>query len=198
LHQIRIPQQQSLLLFICKPLNYSTLFSFLLILISSPVFSQSGNTGSPVQPPTQKARKLIQIADKFYIDTSWSSAYRPDSIFLYFYNVRGKYPESSETIQAKATQYLLHTGLHFTGSGYITFRFFIDSAGQMMKRVEILQTDEFYKEYFFPEGLVWTLYDFLKTLHDWKPARLPKGLPPFYINLMSFKIHEGHIDHIIP
>jgi len=143
-------------------------------------------------------RKLIRIFDQLYTDTTWSSAYRPDSVFIYYYNVRGKYPESSETIKRNASEYLQNAGPHFTGSGYITFRFFIDSAGQIQKRVEVLETDEFYKAYVFQEDLVWILYEFLNTLHDWKPAKMPKGLPPFYINLLTFKIHEGHIDHIIP
>jgi hypothetical protein len=68
----------------------------------------------------------------------------------------------------------------------------------MLKRVEVLQTDEFYKEKTFPDGLVWILYDFLNTLHGWTPAKAPQGYPPFYNNVMTFKIHEGNIVNIIP
>jgi hypothetical protein len=143
-------------------------------------------------------RKLILLNGKMYTDTAWSSSFKPDSIFVYYYNVRSKYPESSETIREKSRNYLRIIGRHFSGSGYITFRFFIDSIGQMQKRVQVLQMDEQYKVYRFSEGLVWDLYDYLKTLQKWKPAKAPKGYPPFYIGLMTFKIHEGNIVNIIP
>ena len=143
-------------------------------------------------------RKLIHLQDKVFTDTTWSSSYNPDSIFVYYYSVRSKYPESSQTIRANAEGYLMQRGQHFSGSGYLTFRFFIDSAGHVSKRIQVLQTDEFYKDYQFSDKLIWTLCDFLKTLHDWNPAKAPKGYPPFYIHLITFKIHEGRIVNIIP
>jgi hypothetical protein len=179
-------------------LKNSIIFLVTLLIISSSVFCQSENVDSPTTYHTVNTKKLIHILDKVFTDTAWSSSFPPDSVFVYYYNVRSKYPESSETLRVKASEYILNTGLNFTGSGYITFRFFIDSVGQMLKRVEVLQTDAFYKVYFFKDNLVWILYDFLNTLHAWKPARAPKGYPPFYINLMTFKIHEGNIVNIIP
>jgi hypothetical protein len=143
-------------------------------------------------------RKLIHVLKKVFTDTSWSSSIPPDSVLVYYYNFRAKYPESSETLREQSSEYLLKTGQHFTGSGYITFRFFIDSSGKMLRRVEVLQTDEFYKEYSFEDELVWTLFDFVNSLHAWKPARAPKGNLSLYINLLTFKIHEGTIVNIIP
>jgi hypothetical protein len=171
-------------------------FTFLasLLIISTSLFSQSPGTNSS----TLNERKLIHIRNKIFTDTSWSSPVPPDSVFVYYYSVRSKYPESSETLKERASEYLMKAGQHFAGSGYITFRFFIDSAGKMLRRVEVLQTDEFYKGYSFTDELVWILFDFVNTLHDWKPAKTPKGYPPFYINLLTFKIHEGSIVNIIP
>jgi hypothetical protein len=169
-----------------------------LLIISSSVFSQSeGNDNSNPNQNVIK-RKLIHILDKVFTDTTWSSSFQSDSVFVYYYNVRSKYPESSETLKGESSEYLLKAGQNFTGSGYITFRFFIDSSGKMMRRVEVLQTDEFYKKYSFKDELVWILFDYLNTLRAWKPAKAPKGYPPFYINLLTFKIHEGNIVNIIP
>jgi hypothetical protein len=175
-------------------LKNSIIFLASLLVISTSLFSQSPGTDSS----TLNARKLIHIHGKVFTDTTWTSVFSPDSVFVYYYNFRAKYPESSETLRAQASEYLTNAGLHFKGSGYITFRFFIDSVGKMMRRVEVLQTDEFYKEYAFKDELVWILFDFVNTLHDWKPAKAPKGYPPFYINLLTFKIHEGNIVNIIP
>ncbi len=175
-------------------MKHSIISLVLLLTDSIAVFGQSaGNNSSSL-----KSGNLIRFHDRFFTDTTWTYPVQPDSVFVYYYNIRAKYPESSETLREQASDFLLKTGKHFTGSGYITFRFFIDSTGKMLRRIEVLQTDEFYKEYFFEEKLVWTLLDFLNTLHDWKPATAPKGYPPLYINLLTFKIHEGHIIHIIP
>jgi hypothetical protein len=179
-------------------LRNSFIFLVFLLIISTSVFSQSVGTDSSTLNHTVNSRKLIHILNKVFTDTTWPSSFLPDSVFVYYYNFRAKYPESSETLREESAKYLQKAGLHFTGSGYITFRFFIDSTGKMLRRVEVLQTDEFYKEYSFEDELVWNLYDFLNTLHDWKPARAPKGYPPFYINLLTFKIHEGYIVNIIP
>jgi hypothetical protein len=179
-------------------LKNSFIFLISLLIISTSLFGQSGGTDSSTLNHTANTRKLIHILNKVFTDTTWYSTFQPDSVFVYYYNFRAKYPESSETLREESSEYLLKAGQHFTGSGYITFRFFIDSAGKMLRRVEVLQTDEFYKEYSFKDDLVWILFDFVNTLHDWKPAKAPKGYPPFYINLLTFKIHEGNIVNIIP
>jgi len=175
-------------------LKNSIIFLVSLLIISSSLFSQSAGPDSL----TLNTRKLIRIHNKVFTDTAWFFSSPPDSVFVYYYNIRAKYPESSETLRAQASEYLTKVGLHFKGNGYITFRFFIDSTGKILRRVEVLQTDEFYKEYSFEDGLIWILFDFLNTLHEWKPAKAPKGYPPFYINLLTFKIHEGNIVNIIP
>jgi len=179
-------------------LKISIIFLLVLLIIYSSVFSQSENTDSSTPYHTVNTRKLIHVLDKVFTDTTWSSSFQPDSVFVYYYNVRSKYPESSETLRGEASEYLLNTGLQFSGSGYITFRFFIDSTGHKLKRTEVFQTDESYRGYYFQDRLVWILYEFLNTLHDWKPAKAPKGYPPFYINVMTFKIHEGNLVNIIP
>jgi hypothetical protein len=175
-------------------LKNSFIYFISLFIVSTSVFGQP----AVINSSTLNTGKLIHIHSKVFIDTTWASAIPPDSVFVYYYSVRAKYPKSSETLREEASDYLLKAGQHFTGSGYVTFRFFIDDTGKMQRRVEVLQTDEFYKEYSFDDQLVWTLFDFLNTLHNWKPAKAPKGYPPFYINLLTFKIHEGNIVNIIP
>jgi hypothetical protein len=175
-------------------LKNSIIFLAPLVITSTFLYSQSAGA----DPSNFNSRKLIHISGKVFTDTTWTFSFKPDSVFVYYYNFRAKYPESSETLRAQASDYLTKTALHFKGSGYITFRFFIDSTGKILRRVEVLQTDEFYKEYSFEDGLIWILFDFVNTLHDWKPAKVPKDYPPFYINLLTFKIHEGHIVNIIP
>lgn len=169
-----------------------------LVLYSFGGFSQSGNSVSSTQHAVTDPRQLIHVHGRTFTDTAWSSSYSPDSIFTYYYSLRSKYPESSETIRQYAVDFLSASGQRFAGSGYMTFRFFIDTAGRMAKRIEVLQTDEFYKEYNFDEKLVWALFDFLQTMHEWKAAKAPNGFPPFYINIITFKIHEGSVVNVIP
>ncbi len=165
-----------------------------------PALDYSGfyNNGklNPVTDTTTK--KLIEWKGRTFIDTSWSSPFSPDSIFVYYYNVRSKYLESSEGLCHRASHFLEAGNNTNTGSGYITFRFFIDSAGQIQKRVQVIETSEVYKHYHFDENIVWLLFDYLESLKDWNPARAPKGYPPFYIGIMTFKIHEGKIVAVIP
>jgi hypothetical protein len=179
-------------------LKNSFIFLVSLLFISTSLFSQRVGSDSSTLNHTTNTRRLIYVLKKVFTDTTWTSSFQPDSVFFYYYSFRAKYPKSSETLREESSEYLAKTGHHFTGSGYITFRFFIDSTGKMSKRVEVLQTDEFYKEYSFEDGLIWVLSDFMNTLHDWKPAKVLKGYPPFYINLLTFKIHEGNIVNIIP
>jgi hypothetical protein len=142
--------------------------------------------------------KLIHVKKEVFMDTVWEGSVPPDSIMVYYYSVRGKYPESSETIRKQALEYLMTTHRVYSGSGYITFRFYIDHNGHMLKRVQVLQTDSLYKEYEFPNDLVIDLFNFLKTLHAWKPAQDIPHVPPYYINLMSYKIQDGTLVDIIP
>jgi hypothetical protein len=142
--------------------------------------------------------RYIYLGKNVYLDTTWTEPIRPDSILVYFYNVRGKYPESSRTIKEKANEYLKNTNHMYSGSGYITFRFFIDSTGHILRRIQLFQTDEFYKDYVFKEDLVSDLFDFLRTMQSWKPAPVMGRVPRYYVNIISFKIHEGNLVNIIP
>jgi hypothetical protein len=153
---------------------------------------------SEIRLNDQDERKLIIINDKQYIDTAWSSSVNPDSIFVYYYSIRSKYPQSSESIRAQSISFLKKRGVPVKGSGYLTYRFFIDSTGRMQKRVQVLQTNETYKKYIFYNDLIWGLFDYLETLKQWKPAKVRVGYPPFYIGIMTFKIHEDSIVAVIP
>jgi hypothetical protein len=167
---------------------------FLLIIILKPDLIRSQTSVDSLSGRT----KLIYKNRNVFIDTAWEGLYPVDSIMVYYYSVRGKYPESSETIRKRVRAYLETTHRAYSGSGYITFRFYIDHKGQMLKRVQVLQTDSLYKEYEFPVDLVIDLFNFLKTLHAWKPALDIPNVPPYYINLMSFKIQNGTLVDIIP
>jgi hypothetical protein len=169
-------------------------FLILLIILIRPGFLRSQSSGNSISG----RQKLIHLNRNVFMDTVWEGSVPPDSIMVYYYSVRGKYPESSETIRKQAQEYLETTHRIYSGSGYITFRFYIDHNGQMLKRVQVLQTDSLYKEYIFPGNLIMDLFVFLKTLHAWKPAQDIQQVPPYYINLMSFKIQNGTLVDIIP
>jgi hypothetical protein len=172
-------------------------FTFVFV-IPLTVCCQTPHPGTSSSNPPGNAVQYIHSGNLVYMDTTWRESIRPDSILVYFYNLGGKYPESSQTIKEKAGKYLQKTNHIYSGSGYITFRFFIDSTGNMLKRIQLIQTDEFYKDYTFNETLVSDLFHFLKTLQSWKPAHLKTGIPPYYVNFISFKIHEGNLVNIIP
>jgi hypothetical protein len=116
----------------------------------------------------------------------------------YYYNIGGKYPESSTSILKEVQLFLKDNQENFIGSGYITFRFKIDCEGKLMQRVQVLQTDEKYKSYHFDKGLVNELFVFLKTLNKWKIAKARNGETLLYNAFLSFKIKNGKVNNLIP
>jgi hypothetical protein len=169
-----------------------------LLMIPLQVKCQSHSPSSSISNHSGNIVHYIYLGPNVYMDTLWNEHVRPDSILVYFYSIRGKYPESSETIKEKASIFLKNSGHIYSGSGYVTFRFFIDSTGHMLKRIQLFQTDEFYKNYVFEETLISDLYTFLRTMQSWKPAPSLPGIPRYYVSLISFKIHEGSLVNIIP
>ena len=114
----------------------------------------------------------------------------------YYYSVGGKYPRASATL---LNDFKAFTGKkRYPGSGYITFRFVIDTTGNMLKKVQVIQTDEYYKDHYFDKALVDELFAYLKTLHEWKTPVLPNGARLPYRAVMTFKIDNGKVINIIP
>jgi hypothetical protein len=117
---------------------------------------------------------------------------------VYYYQVGGKYPESSASLLNEAKEFMKKRNKKYSGNGYVTFRFSIDCEGKMRRRVQVLQTDDHYKSYHFSKNFVDELYSFVKTLNKWKIAKTKNGMPYFYTTLVTFKIKDGEIINIIP
>ncbi len=134
-----------------------------------------------------------------FMDTTLPSFTSPchDKNVLY-YQIGAKYPESSLSI-LKNAQAFTSNYHNFSGNGYITFLFIIDCKGKIAPRIQVLQTDENYKKYYFEKDFVTLLYAFLKTMDKWKIARINnREVPLAYHTFITFKIQNGKVVNIIP
>jgi hypothetical protein len=143
--------------------------------------------------------QIIVLPDGEYMDTT-STRHSPcaSAPMAHYYSVAGKYPRSSETLRQATQELLARRHRAYQGSGYVTFRFLIDCAGQRLPRVQVLQTDATYQRYRFSPELVSELYGFLKTLTEWRTAKSPNGQAVNYSAYLSFKITDGKVVAIIP
>ena len=117
---------------------------------------------------------------------------------VYYYSVHGKYPKSSASLLKEVKTFLAGKTNLYSGSGYITFRFTIDCTGHMLKKVQVLQTDESYHDFHFDKVFVNELYDYVKTLAQWKPTGLKSQPAINYMAFITFKIRDGKVINIIP
>ncbi len=138
------------------------------------------------------------LADGEYMDTVNNIPNGCREWNVFYYQVNGKYPESSFDIMMRAKTFLLKNKINYTGSGYITYRFRIDCDGKMLRRVQVLQTDENYKATHFSKELVNNLYAFITTLDKWQAGVLRDKSIVAYKAFISFKIKDGKIIAVIP
>lgn len=132
-----------------------------------------------------------------FMDTTGSASPEANT-FAYYYSVDGKYPKSSATLLKEVRTSLQQQNNLYNGSGYITFRFVIDTMGRMMKRVQVLQTDSVYRSFHFDKQFVDELYTFIKSLNQWKIARSGAGSAIPYRAYISFKVKNGKVINILP
>lgn len=119
--------------------------------------------------------------------------------YPYYYQFDAKYPESSSTLLSNCQSFLRHKHLKLKGNGYITFNFMIDNDGKI-NFTKFTQIDENYKPTKFNKKAILKIYDFVKSLDNWKKIRYQgnEELPISYITFMSFKIENAKITNIIP
>ncbi|MCF0058525.1 hypothetical protein [Dyadobacter sp. CY356] len=117
---------------------------------------------------------------------------------LYYYDVKAKYPDGSLSILNDTKQYLKKTNNTYVGTGYITFRFFINCEG-VISRTKVMQTDENYKVTHFEKKFINDLYGFLLTMDKWKKNPTIYDIKNAnYLSFVSFKIKNGEVIAIIP
>jgi hypothetical protein len=133
-----------------------------------------------------------------YMDTGAASPPIDIAKLNNYYSVGGKYPKSSSTLLKEAKAFVEKKNYGYDGSGYITFRFVVDTTGAMRSGVRVMQTDEYYQEYHFDKRLVSKLFAWLKTLDQWKISRPLSGAAQPYRAFMTFKIKDGKIINVIP
>lgn len=139
------------------------------------------------------------LADGEYMDTTSVLPAGCKYYDVYYYQVGGKYPESSETILKSAHAFLQQKNSKYTGSGYITFRFTVGCDGKVIAKTQVLQTDERYTKHTFDKQFVSELYAFFKTLTKWKVARMPATNEAIaYAAFITFKIKNGEVINIVP
>jgi hypothetical protein len=148
---------------------------------------------SGLMPLTLRA----QTAPFYNIDTVRSFSPGCDTLPVRaYFQVKGKYPESPQTLARWADSAIRNHQMRDDARGYITFRVLIDCAGKLAA-IKLLQTDERYEPHFFSKGLVDDLYAFLQSLKDWKKASAA-GRPVNYYSYLSFKIEDGHVVQVSP
>jgi hypothetical protein len=146
---------------------------------------------------------LLSMAQHFvtkegaFMDTTGSASPQANTL-LYYYSVGGKYPKSSATLLQEVTAFTKKQTVHYRHSGYITFRFVIDTTGHMFQKVQVLQTDQHYNSFQFEKELVNDLYMYVKTLNKWKIARQVAGKAYPYNAFITFKMKDGKVINVIP
>jgi hypothetical protein len=138
------------------------------------------------------------LPDGEYMDTVSNQNEKCKNYNVYFYQVGGKYPESSFSLLNELQIFLQQINEIYSGSGYITFRFTVDCEGKIMQKIQVMQTDEKYTKYHFDKALVNELFAFLKTLDKWKTAKTKDGETFSYKAFITFKIKNGKVINIIP
>jgi hypothetical protein len=81
------------------------------------------------------------LPDGEYMDTVSNQNESCKNYNAYFYQVDGKYPESSTSLLKKLQTFLQQKNEAYSGSGYITFRFTVDCEAKLMQKVQLMQTD---------------------------------------------------------
>ncbi|MDF7816505.1 hypothetical protein P1X15_02825 [Runella sp. MFBS21] len=115
----------------------------------------------------------------------------------YYYSYDAKYPRSSTTIQTNASSFLNQRNIKLTENGYVTFRFRVNCSGEI-SYVKLMQTDENYQPKKFKVETIQSLYEFTKSLKDWKLVKYKNIIPLSYTAFISYKIHHGQIVAVIP
>ena len=117
---------------------------------------------------------------------------------IYYYDLKAKYPATSLSILREAKAFMKNTRETYTGTGYITFRFFINCEG-IVSRTKVMQTDENYKVTHFEKKFVNDLYNFLLTMDKWKKNLEIQNIKNAnYLSFISFKIKNGEVIAVIP
>ena len=114
-----------------------------------------------------------------------------------YYNVRFKYPRSSYTLAREAQAFLQERKQAYAGSGYVTFRFVVDCAGQRQPRVQVLQTTAQYQPTHFDKALVEALYAYFQTLTEWRVGAM-QNAPVNYLAYLTFKLKDGNVVAVVP
>ncbi len=140
----------------------------------------------------------IVLPDGEYMDTT--SARSPACAragWARYYSVQGKYPRSSYMLAREAQAFLQGQKQGYAGSGYVTFRFVVDCAGQRQPRVQVLQTTAQYQPTHFDKALVEALYAYFQTLTEWRVGAL-QNAPVNYLAYFTFKLKDGNVVAVVP
>ena len=133
----------------------------------------------------------------YHADTLRSFSPGCDTLPVYaYFQVKGKYPESSQSLAGRADAVLSGHKTATDAYGHITFQVLIDCEGKIAA-VKLLQTNTRYEQCQFPEQLVDGLYGFLRSLKGWKQAT-KAGRRVNYSAYLSFKIEGGHVVQVSP
>jgi hypothetical protein len=144
------------------------------------------------------AAQTYLVNDSHLRETTADSTLEYGSPLPYYYGVGGKYPTNSTTLLRSVQAYLSQQKAQSTVTGYITYRFIVDTTGRPLHKVKVMQTDDHYKAIRFEQGIVDALGAFVYTLDKWKIARYQSGGALEYIAFISFKLKDGKVINIIP
>jgi len=134
-----------------------------------------------------------------YMDTTLNVSSKCSPPYnIFYYQLKAKYPVASATLLNESKAFMKQKMRIYSGTGYVTFKFFIDCEGTM-SRIKVMQTDDNYKAIHFEKSFVNDLYGYLQTMDKWKRNLDVENLKNVnYIAFISFKIKNGEVINIIP
>jgi hypothetical protein len=133
-----------------------------------------------------------------FMDTTLSPNSKCKEYDIYYYDIGGKYPESSSSLLKELQMVLQKKNETYSGTGYITFRCRVDCDGKKTNKTQVLQIDQKYMPCHFEKKLVNELFSFFKSLDKWETPQFSNNDPVSYIIFITFKIKNGKIINIIP
>jgi hypothetical protein len=133
-----------------------------------------------------------------FIDTAAGPTSKCGDDTWYYYQIGGKYPENSTSVLKELLLFQQDKTQMESGSGNISFRFTVNCEGQVMRRVQVLQTNEKYLPCHFQKPFVDQLFLFFQTLKKWRILKEQNGEPLNYFAFITFKIKNGKVINIIP
>ncbi len=142
----------------------------------------------------QLGKEKISISEKNF-QTCNPYLYRNNPRHRYYY--KGTFYNGGWYRVKQELEKALPSNYHFEKSGLMKVEFIVNCQGKA-GRYSILQLDENYIKQEFNPDLVQQVYEFTKSLQDWKPGKNEKEESIDTYRFITYKIQDGKVSEIFP